>query len=312
VFLLAGGHGPPDPASFALILGFWLTAAAFVLFFTWFNRGRVWFGGKTYRDVDAFLAAFAPRLGLTPERLRGDSDLGRARFSGTPDGRRAVVDFEKIQQGKSHSWNARLIVRGESLPGLVVTRETWLTGINKWLGFTTEIEVGAPAFDAKFLLQGGDRAKRSLSVAGVRERIENVFAASEGIESLQIESDRIVLILPTRQESRPERYALLLAGLGALARELERVAVPVRVLGGERRAFRGRATHARCAYCHEDVTGEEPDLVACRACATIAHDACWAELGRCPVMGCRETEPERGDSRNAGAVPGTDPGEKAS
>ena len=67
----------------------------------------------------------------------------------------------------------------------------------------------------------------------------------------------------------------------------------VQVLGGERRALRGKGGKARCGYCHDDVTGAEPDLVACDRCSTVLHEGCWTELGRCPVMGCAGRSPER-------------------
>jgi hypothetical protein len=84
-----------------------------------------------------------------------------------------------------------------------------------------------------------------------------------------------------------------------LARRLQRIPLEVVVLGNRTRlAFPGLSKAARCAYCHADVSGEEPDLVACETCSTIAHEACWDELGRCPVMGCAGRSRERGRARS--------------
>ncbi len=46
--------------------------------------------------------------------------------------------------------------------------------------------------------------------------------------------------------------------------------------------------NVRCAYCHAEGT-----LVPCASCNTLLHAGCWAELGRCPVLGCRGAGPGR-------------------
>ncbi|MEZ0229225.1 MAG: RING finger protein [Planctomycetota bacterium] len=80
----------------------------------------------------------------------------------------------------------------------------------------------------------------------------------------------------------------------------------MKVLGGERLALAGSEGKARCAYCHEDVTGAEPDLVACEHCHTVLHADCYDELGRCPILGCTGTKPERAPKgRDSGLRPST-------
>jgi hypothetical protein len=39
----------------------------------------------------------------------------------------------------------------------------------------------------------------------------------------------------------------------------------------------------RCAACHD---GLGPRRLRCRACGTLLHEACLADLGRCPTIGC--------------------------
>ncbi|MCW8139807.1 MAG: hypothetical protein KIT58_12990 [Planctomycetota bacterium] len=44
----------------------------------------------------------------------------------------------------------------------------------------------------------------------------------------------------------------------------------------------------RCAFCHD----ERPE-VECVACHTWLHRACWAQVERCPTLGCSTTTPPR-------------------
>jgi len=67
----------------------------------------------------------------------------------------------------------------------------------------------------------------------------------------------------------------------------------VRILGGREALVAHAHGATRCSYCHEVVTGSEPDLIACGKCSTVLHEGCWGELGRCPVMGCGGAVPER-------------------
>jgi hypothetical protein len=84
--------------------------------------------------------------------------------------------------------------------------------------------------------------------------------------------------------------------LDELARLLEGTGLKVVSLG-ERRASRGESGLPRCAWCHADLDGSEPDLVACERCSTVLHDACWQEQGGCPVMGCASKTAERAPVR---------------
>jgi hypothetical protein len=89
----------------------------------------------------------------------------------------------------------------------------------------------------------------------------------------------------------PVFYGEILEVLRRAAALFDRAPLRVRILGGERRALCAGGK-ARCAYCHADVSGDEPDLVACELCATVLHASCWDELERCPVLGCAGTRRE--------------------
>lgn len=81
-----------------------------------------------------------------------------------------------------------------------------------------------------------------------------------------------------------------------IASALERREIAVRVLGATRLAWtRGAEKRARCPYCKDALTGEEPDLVACRSCGTVHHEGCFREHGRCTLLGCEGKDAERGE-----------------
>jgi hypothetical protein len=44
------------------------------------------------------------------------------------------------------------------------------------------------------------------------------------------------------------------------------------------------ASSLRCAYCH-DAFGLDA-RIRCPRCSTLLHADCWADLGRCPTLGC--------------------------
>jgi hypothetical protein len=91
---------------------------------------------------------------------------------------------------------------------------------------------------------------------------------------------RVTATVPLEYLLGADDYTRLLSQLARAARHLE-FPFELTVLLGGRRA------PARCSYCHGELTGNEPDFHACGACGTVLHEGCWAELGRCPVFGCR-------------------------
>jgi hypothetical protein len=184
----------------------------------------------------------------------------------------------------------------EGAPPLVVTLENWSTKLSKWLGFVREVEVGDTGFDDRFLLRtpsptkalkqlASDRPRRAIEALFDRFRCYRLELFKRGVRA----KVRAHPLLPATRRA-------LVAHLDRIADAFDRRAIHVTVLGGDRRALAVKGA-ARCAFCHGEVTGRELDLVACRRCATIAHDECWRELGHCPTLGCPGKSPERGRRR---------------
>jgi hypothetical protein len=142
----------------------------------------------------------------------------------------------------------------------------------------------------RFSFGGNDLNPQGLpaDARGVIKQIFDEFGAMQVFST----GGSLVALVPTGRLAHRGDYETLLRLLDTAARAIEPVPLHVNVLGGERRAVLGHGT-PRCAYCHEDVTGLEPDLVACATCSTILHEGCWGELRRCPVLGCEGVSPER-------------------
>jgi len=152
---------------------------------------------------------------------------------------------------------------------------------------------GDADFDARFDIDSGGAPNEALrGHAALRRLVARAFEEF-GVEELRATDRSVVAVVPCG-ELETEMGRQLVALLGEIAPHIERAPIEVKVLGGERKALVG-AGHgaARCSYCHAVVTGAEPDLIACAACATVLHEGCWGELGRCPVMGCGGAAPER-------------------
>jgi hypothetical protein len=172
-------------------------------------------------------------------------------------------------------------------PRIRLTPESPRTRIAKLLGLVKEIEVGDPRFDDLLLVEAANTKEAYGRLRGpvVREKIIEAFQ-SFGVTKVDVTAEELLATVPFETLRRVGDYPKLLDLLAQTACGLDRVRVRVQALAGTQ----GRP---RCAYCHADVSGEEPDLVACATCTTVLHDACWTELGRCPVLGCLGTSPER-------------------
>ncbi len=154
------------------------------------------------------------------------------------------------------------------------------------------LDIGLERFGS-YVLGTDDRARFENTLARVpalKTSIDEAFAL--GVEHLLLWEGEL---RADATHLRREDYPVLLRVLADIARTFDPIGIRVQVLGDrELRAIRGANGDARCSYCHDHVTGAEPDLVACAACNTVLHDACWKELGRCPVLGCSGSVPERG------------------
>ncbi len=232
-----------------------------------------------------FLESLAERLEL--ENRAGDRLEGRL----DPDDREASVDF--LDSGKGVV--ATFAVEVRAAPRMRFTLENARTRLAKALGSVREIEVGDRVFDDTFLIEvKEERVARHHLARGhaLRDKILEVFSTYE-VESLEVKKKHLEARIPVTALRKKRDYARLLQLLAATARAFDRVGIKVKVLGGERLALAGAHGNARCAYCHADLSGDEPDLVACEECGTVLHDGCWSELGRCPLLGCSGSAPER-------------------
>ena len=127
---------------------------------------------------------------------------------------------------------------------------------------------------------------------GLKSAIDGALAL--GVDHLLAWNGELRADVPL-EKLEPAQYPELLSLLERIVGSFDPIAIRVKVLGDrELRALKGAHGEPRCSYCHDHVTGAEPDLVACASCNTVLHDACWHDLGRCPVLGCSGSVPERG------------------
>jgi hypothetical protein len=204
-----------------------------------------------------------------------------------PPGRTFSVVLEPLGGGVQ---DGRVSLSVTAAVELSLERAKALTPNEAFFGLRPPV-TGDTSFDARFHLEGAriDReARRALA------EIFDEFRASK----IECRDGRLTATVPEEQLPRPGRYTFLLREMATAARALERVPLDVKILGGERQALAGEHGAARCSYCHAELTGSEPDLVACGSCSTVLHEGCWAELKRCPVLGCRGTVPERARERS--------------
>ncbi len=275
-----------DPAfACVVLLGF---PAAFLI------ASLVIQGGKRRRAiVRAFASGVRRQRGFGVQVFRDCTDVT------LPSGRvvHAVLSERREVDGERSTKLvpcAALSIEVTDAPPVRITRESVATFLEKLVGLTREAEIGVPAFDDKFVIKtepGGPAAETLSRSTRARLEIERLFDR-DGVTVLESAGGRVRIEPPLRVTDIRDVGTVLVA-LDAIAAELSRVRLRVNVLGVERSAL-AIGGGPRCAYCHAGVTGHEPDLVACAACATILHEGCWAELGRCPVLGCGGTRPERG------------------
>lgn len=172
--------------------------------------------------------------------------------------------------------------------------------------FGVGFEVGDPGFDGKLAISSTDRSRaRGALTAEMRDLVKRTFEV-EGVTQIDTTFQPVhfqekhffagkgVLRGRARFAQAGPHAAEILGRLVAFADLLEGVPLRVVSLGGERRAERTTEGGARCAWCHDGITGSEPDLVACDKCGTVLHEGCWAEGGACPTLGCGGKTPERG------------------
>jgi hypothetical protein len=230
------------------------------------------------------LRQLAERLGVEEVQPEGTGVCGSWR------GRRVAVSLQGSESAlhvpvrvalalESPSTTARVLFRprGASIPEGAFEHEGLVVE-------TDDPEVLAAA------LEKSPRLGRSASAAVERHRCSIVDLGGGEVEARLLRSDL--------DESASE----LLQALLGVAEAFESRPVEIAVLGGARRALSSDGQF-RCAFCHDSITGQERDLVACDRCQTVLHDACWNDLGRCPTLGCAGRSPERPQEVRGRAAP---------
>jgi hypothetical protein len=282
-----------------------LALAAFSLRLLYVLAWSYRLGGERYGRLDDLVAEISRISGLEGPDVGASSFLGRlvsrpkltnVRFRGRLEGGRdAFITFRSDEPRSQRHLHVQFQVRTDAAPHLRVTEESLLTIVQKALGWKREIEVGEPDFDRRFLLETSEpeAAKRALN-ADLRRAISRAFDL--GARVLVMSLGHVTVTASTRAVE-PGDYREMLLALDAAARTLDRKAIPVRVLGGERSAFVDPSGKTRCPYCHGGLTGDESDLVACERCSTVLHAGCWEEHGGCPLLGCTGRTPERAVER---------------
>ncbi len=250
-------------------------------------------GSKRFRDLDRLSARIERSLGLAATRvpaLGRPGVLGDVRFAGDIEGRETTLFFAPFEGAGEV---ARLTVAADAAARVRLTREGADARAMKLLRLVRDVDTGDPAFDGKFVVESEDPewALRALELAGVKRQLERFFWRFPVLQLVLDEGELRVDLSPDALEVENLRPAA--SALVELASAFDRMKLGVRVLGGERKAVRGHDGRARCSYCHSDLTGEEPDLVACKICSTTLHAGCWAEHGRCPLLGCKGKTFER-------------------
>jgi hypothetical protein len=257
--------------------------------------------GRKYKKIGELITDVSRLTGLDGERSEESAwfpQIQNLRFEGAlASGRRGRVSFFTESAGSNHWTCVRIGVDADDAASLTITRETLGDKLWKWLGWTTELEIGDPTFDSRFLIQpekGSDTKAKSALDRGLKTIVSECFERHSA-QKLVLEKGELLVAIEI-DAIAPAAYRDVLALLDRAAAFFDRVQIRVRGLEGTKRAFKSATGELRCAYCHGGIRGDEPDLVACPRCATALHDHCWAEHGRCPVLGCPAVEPERARS----------------
>lgn len=253
-------------------------------------------GGRRFATGPEFLSEVARTTGLTAGPVGPGRGLAEVRFGGAlASGRLARIFYEPgpyVTKQPNDDGTAHFCVSTDSAILLDVTRENVFERLSSYFGYAQDVHVGDESFDKKFwvLTQNEGRTKRAMG-SGLAKIIERLFKVY-GIARLRIENGWLQVVARPGDVD-PLAYHALLEWLDRAAATFDRVTLPVKVLGGERKALGDGKGGTRCAYCHGGIDGGEPDLIACEQCHTVLHDECWREHGRCPLLGCVGKSPER-------------------
>lgn len=281
-----------------IVLVFMVVAGVLLAGVVWASTGHR-LGGRRFESLAELSGAVSEIVGLPAEREAGAwfRSLDELSFAGSlRGGRRAKVDFFTESVGSSTVTYVRFFVEVVGAPRLAIQQESLAHKLGKLVGLVREVEIGVPGFDGRYLLEAEEaRPAKLLLSEQMRGLIDDAFERAKP-RAVRFQPTGIV-VEASASSLDPDMYPAVLSTLLRCASLIDAKRVRVRVLGGTRRLVVGPRGAPRCAYCRADVTGEEPDLVACERCTTVVHAACWDEHGRCPIYGCEGRTPERAGAR---------------
>jgi hypothetical protein len=272
-----------------LVLGAFFALVQAALTATRLSRGTtVRVGGERHHSLGAFVALCSGALGLAGEMTSTEAEPTSARFRGElPSGRRAEVDFTRA------AWGAPVFARvrvGAHVPRFELAPADFSTRLAETFGGGRS-RTGWAEFDRRFVFESGDQARLARLVRqGGGDAIARLFERGP-IERLEGTRDEVRAVVPA-EAAAPSELAAILDALDGLAPLLEG---PVVHLSESEPA-------RRCALCHGELDGETA-RADCSRCGTVLHEACWNELGRCPVLGCRGGARLSGETGPAIVVP---------
>lgn len=275
---------------------------AFVYFLT-AVEASTW-GGRVYWSVSSAYLALARALGVPdPPPVpwwRGAFSSNGALSGKLLDGRAYSVDLAAKPAARRVQKCA--VIEVDCDPGVELTvtlREDVFERFQRWRGKKVpgDVSVGDEAFEARLKVHSPTPAAVAPSLrAEVRREILLIF---DGYFARRLELGAGKLRVQIGPAVPLQLYKDLVQHLGKVAADFDRTSLKIHVLDGERRVLSDAAGKARCAFCHEGVQGDEPDLVACERCQTVVHGECWTDHGGCPLMGCGSQRAERARGRGA-------------
>ncbi len=175
--------------------------------------------------------------------------------------------------------------------------ETFISRMARLIG-TRDVEIGDPAFDRRFRIQGTPQAwvRRVLIQIG-REPVTELADLMEqdfGTREWRIEAGLGGLQAICRADGvqDPESFVKLVDGVIRLFRALRPPqAAEVAILAADE-----SAEEATCPICG---TAMAPPLKRCGECQTLHHEDCWNYLGGCAVFACSSARDRRAEQRAA-------------
>lgn len=167
-----------------------------------------------------------------------------------------------------------------------VTPEGMWASLKKVFG-AQDVQIGEPAFDAAFLIQGQPEAwVREVLGPQARAQLEAVqalgisFGRGKAV-SLDVTPAGVVLQVPRNLVRVRSDLLAFLEGALAILGELRRDAG-----SGARVSVKALVAQGHCPVCGETPEGRPK---RCGTCAAEYHLECWSYLGGCAIFGCGES-----------------------